>query len=412
MRTCVVVIGGGQAGLAMSWWLTRAGVDHVVLERGVVAQSWREHRWDSLHLLTPNWMNRLPGQDGVGDDPDSYLGAAAVIDLLDGYARSFAAPVVPHTTVVGVRSTVSGFRVDTDGGPWRCRAVVVATGTEGESRIPALAGDLDDGLQQVPALGYRAPGQIAPGAVLVVGASASGVQIADELRRAGRSVTLAVGDHVRVPRTYRGIDIYRWLDELGILDERYDEVEDLVRARRLPSLQLVGTPQRRSLDLAALSSAGVELTGRLVGIAPGRGLFSGSLANFVKAGDLKQSRLLDRVDAYVDERGWGDRVGPIDRPAPTPLPAAVTELDLGRFSAVVWATGHQPRYPWLDPVLLDRRGAIRHDGGVLEVPGMYVLGLPFTRRRSSNLLAGVGSDARWLCDHLVRQLSSRTRMSA
>src|SRR6185436_11048534 len=281
---------------------------------------------------------------------------------------------------------------DTDGGSWRCRAVVVATGTEGESRVPALAAELDGDLQQVTALGYREPGQVAPGAVLVVGASASGVQIADELRRAGRSVTLAVGDHVRVPRTYRGRDIYRWMDELGVLDERYDEVEDLARARRLPSLQLVGTPERRSLDLATLSAAGVQLTGRLVGVARGRALFSGSLANFLKAGDLKQARLLDRIDAHVGG-------GPVDRPGLTPTPAAVTELELARFSAVVWATGHRPRYPWLDPSLLDRRGAIRHEGGIMDRPGMYVLGLPFTRRRRSNLLAGVGPDAAALCEH-------------
>ena len=269
--------------------------------------------------------------------------------------------------------------MDTDGGPWLCRAVVVATGTEGESRVPALARELGGDLQQITALGYREPGQGRARRGAGGGRLGIGVQIADELRRAGRPVTLAVGDHVRVPRTYRGHDIYFWMDELGVLDERYDEVEDLGRARRLPSLQLVGSPQRRSprpgqpVDVQAS-----DLTGRLVGIARGRGLFSGSLANFLTAGDLKQTRLLDRVDAYVDERGWGDRVGPIDRPGPTPLPAAVTELDLARFSAVVWATGHQPRYPWLDPALLDRRGAIRHDGGIMEVPRPSTCsGLPF-----------------------------------
>jgi putative flavoprotein involved in K+ transport len=402
VRTSVVVIGGGQAGLAMSWWLARAGVDHVVLERGVVGQSWRERRWHSLRLLTPNWMNRLPGSYDIGGDPDDYLGAGAVVDLLDGYARAFGAPVLPHTTVVGVRQTASGFRVDTDGGSWRCRAVVVATGTEGVSRVPALAAELGGDLQQVTALGYREPGQVAPGAVLVVGASASGVQIADELRRAGRSVTLAVGDHVRVPRTYRGRDIYRWLDELGVLDERYDEVADLARARRLPSLQLVGSP--RSLDLATLCAAGVQLTGRLVGVARGRAQFSGSLANFLRAADLKQARLLDRIDAHLGG-------GQVDRPGPTPLPPPVTELELARFAAVVWATGHQPRYPWLDPALLDRRGAIRHDGGVLATPGLYVLGLPFTRRRRSNLIAGVGPDAEALCAHLVGHLG-RARSAA
>jgi putative flavoprotein involved in K+ transport len=404
MQTTVVVIGGGQAGLAMSWWLTRGGVDHVVLERGAVAQSWRTRRWDSLRLLTPNWMSRLPGHGYDGDDPEGYQRAGEVVDMLDAYARAFGAPVRPHTTVVRVARTAWGFQIDTDDGSWRCRAVVVATGTEGEAKVPGLARDLPGHLHQITALRYREPAQVAPGEVLVVGASASGVQIADELRRAGRPVTLAVGDHVRVPRTYRGRDIYRWMDELGILDERYDEVEDLARARRLPSLQLAGTPQRRPLDLAALSAAGVALTGRFVGVARGRAQFSGSLANLIKAADLKQARLLERVDAHIDEHGLWDLVGPRDRPAPTPVPAIVTERELTRFSAVVWATGHRPRYPWLDPALLDRRGAIRHDGGVLEVPGMYVLGLPFTRRRGSNLLAGVGADARLLSAHLRQQL--------
>ncbi len=404
MNTTVVVIGGGQAGLAMSWWLTRGGVDHVVLERGAVGQSWRTQRWSSLRLLTPNWMSRLPGRGYAGGDPAGYQRAGEVVDMLDAYARSFAAPLRPHTAVVGVAAAASGFQVDTDDGPWRSRAVVVATGTEGESRVPALATDLPAHLQQLTALRYRGPEQVAPGDVLVVGASASGVQIADELQRAGRRVTIAVGDHVRVPRTYRGRDIYRWMDELGILDERYDEVPDLVRARRLPSLQLAGTPQRRTLDLAALTASGVELTGRLVGVARGRAQFSGSLANMIKAADLKQARLLDRIDAHIDEHDLRDLVRAPDRPQPTPQPPVVTELDLARFSAVVWATGHRPRYPWLDPALLDHRGAIRHDGGVLEVPGMYALGLQFTRRRGSNLLAGVGADARLLSDHLVEQL--------
>ena len=206
----------------------------------------------------------------------------------------------PHTTVVGVRHGGPG----SGWTPTRARGGAGPSssppGTEGERGCPALGRDAAAGdLQQVTALGYREPGQVAAGGVLVVGASASGVQIADELRRAGRSVTVAVGDHVRVPRTYRGRDIYRWMDELGVLDERYDEVEDLARARRLPSLQLVGSRERRTLDLATLSAAGVDLTGRLVGVARGRAQFSGSLANLLKAADLKQNRLLDRIDAHV-----------------------------------------------------------------------------------------------------------------
>lgn len=411
MRTTVVVIGGGQAGLAMSWYLARRGVDHVILERGAVAESWRSRRWDSLRLLTPNWMSRLPGHGYDGEDPDGYQRADEVVALLDAYAGAFGAPVRPHTTVVGVAPTASGFQVDTDDGPWSCRAVVVATGTEGEPRLPALARDLPGHLQQVAASGYRGPGQIAPGAVLVVGAAASGVQIADELRRAGRAVTVAAGDHVRVPRTYRGRDIYRWMNDLGILDERYDEMPDLTRARRLPSLQLVGTAQRRTLDLAALSAAGVEMCGRLVGVAGRYAQISGALANLIKIADLKQARLLDRIDIHVAEQDLGGRVAALERPDPTPIPPPVTELDLARFSAVVWATGHRPSYPWLDPALLDHRGALRHDGGTLEAPGMYVLGLPVTRHRASNLLAGVGSDAKLLCGRLMEHLR-RSRHAA
>lgn len=404
MAPTTVVIGAGQAGLAMSWCLTRAGVDHVVLERGGPAGSWRAHRWDSLRLLTPNWMTRLPGNGYIGDDPDGYLRAGEVADLLDAYARSFGAPVRPHTAVTGLVRTGSGFRVHTDDGPWDCRAVVVATGTEGGPEVPGIARSLPTRIQQVTALRYRGPGRLAPGEVLVVGASASGVQIADELRRAGRPVTVAVGEHVRVPRHYRGRDVYRWMDDLGLLDERHDEVDDLRRVRNLPSLQLIGTPQQRTLDLATLSAAGVALTGRLVGVAGRHAQFSGSLPNLIKAADLKQARLLDRIDEHVDERGLRDAVGPPHRPDPTPVPPIVTELELARFAAIVWATGHRPRYPWLDAALLDGRGAIRHDGGVLPVPGLYVLGLPFTRRRSSNLLGGVGADARELGAHLVEHL--------
>jgi putative flavoprotein involved in K+ transport len=356
-------------------------------------------------------MTRLPGRGYDGADPAGYQRAGEVVDVLDAYARSFDAPMRTHTTVVGVAPTTSGFQVDTDDGSWRCRAVVVATGTEGESKLPALARDLPGHLQQITALGYREPGQVASGEVLVVGAAASGVQIADELQRAGRQVTVAVGDHVRVPRTYRGRDIYRWMHELGILDERYDQVEDLVRARRLPSLQLAGTPERRVFDLAALSAAGVALTGRFVGAPGGRAQFSGSLANLIKGADLKQARLLQRIDDHIDEHGLREEVGPPDRPLPTPLPAVVTEMNLARFSSVVWATGHRPRYPWLDPALLDHRGGIGHDGGLLRLPGMYVLGLPFARRRGSNLLAGVGSDAHVLSAHIVEQLR-RTRQAA
>jgi putative flavoprotein involved in K+ transport len=411
MHTNVLIIGGGQAGLAMSRCLTDRSVDHVVLERGGVGQSWRTERWDSLRLLTPNWMTRLPGFAYTGADPDGYLAAHEVVELLDAYRGSFDAPVQTGTTVTAVSPSGAGYRVDTDQGPWWAQAVVIATGAASDPHVPEVAGSLPPTLHQLPAIRYRHPDQLPDGGVLVVGASASGVQIADELRRAGRAVTIAVGDHVRVPRSYRGRDIHWWLDALGQLDERYDEVDDLARARRLPSLQLIGSSDRRTLDLATLSAAGVDLAGRLVGVARGRGQFSGSLANHLASADLKQHRLLERIDQFVDERPGDPRfdgLGPIDRPARFTVDAIPAEIDLADFPTVVWATGYRPRYPWLDQNLLDPAGRLRHDGGVVDAPGLYVLGLPFQRRRKSAFLDGVGRDAEALVLHLMHHLDTVT----
>lgn len=403
-RTTVVIIGAGQAGLAMSRCLTDRSIDHVLLERGGTAQSWRTERWDSLRLLTPNWLSRLPSWSYRGDDPDGFMTALEVAAHLDSYRRSFAAPVMNETMVCAVDSTPAGFHVETSTGPWECKAVVVASGAASNPRIPALSSQLPSDIAQVAPIHYRNPDQLADGGVLVVGPSASGAQIAHELASAGRDVTMAVGDHVRLPRTYRGMDIHWWMDTIGQLDERYDEMEDLVRARRLPSLQLVGSPSRRNLGLNDLQHAGVNLIGRFAGIAGPKAQFSGSLANVCASADLKQNRLLDRIDEFVVESGCAAELGEPTRPAPTNVPAPCTERALADFKTVIWATGFKPEYPWLEQHLLDRKGAIQHDGGVMNEPGMYVLGLPFTRRRKSSFLDGVGPDARFLSEHLTSYL--------
>jgi putative flavoprotein involved in K+ transport len=401
MRVPVVVVGAGPAGLGMSSLLGGGGIDHVVLERGAVANSWRHERWDSLRLLTPNWMTALPGYRYDGDDPDGFMAAADVVAILDAYRSRLDAPVRTGVIVESVRRTSDGFEVRSDQGRWHCDAVVAASGGSSEPRIPELAAELPRHLDQLTALAYRRPGQLSSdGRVLVVGASASGVQIADELRRAGRDVTISVGEHVRLPRSYRGRDIYWWLDAIGQLDERYDEVDDIERARRHASVQVVGSDDRRDLDLNALGDGGVQIVGRCMAARGATALCSGSLANLVKNADLKQGRLLRRVDELVDVRSWSDVVGPATRPAPTRVGRAVTELDLRGFSTVIWATGSRPRYPWLPAAAFDRRGRVAHDGGVAALPGLYLLGLPFLRRRRSNLLAGLGVDAADLFVHL------------
>jgi putative flavoprotein involved in K+ transport len=409
MRTAVAIIGGGQSGLAMSRCLTDRGIDHVVLERGEVANSWKTERWDSLRLLTPNWMTRLPGYHYDGADPDGYMTAFEVGRVIDAYSRSFDAPVLAHTTVTDVRRTSGGFMVHTDRRPIEAQAVVIASGAHGLPVTPRISAAVPLNVSQLHTIRYRRPEQVKAGGVLVIGASASGVQIGDELQRDGRQVTIAVGDHVRMPRMYRGRDIHWWMDAAGLLGERYTEVEDLNRARRLPSAQLAGTPERRSLGLRELQEAGVRLVGRLAGATASEAQFSGSLVNFVRSGDLKQNRLLDRIDEFIDESGLADEVPEPGRPAPTPVVAGPNSLAWSEFDTIIWATGYRPDYRWLDPALVDRRGHIPHDGGVMGEPGMYVLGLPFLRRRSSSFIAGLEWDAVELADHVAAHLANRAR---
>jgi putative flavoprotein involved in K+ transport len=403
MRTSVVVVGAGPGGLATSHELARSGVDHVVLERGEVANSWRHERWDSLRLLTPNWLCGLPGLPYDGSDPDGYMTAAETAAFLDRYRSRIGAPVLTGVTVERVRPTDRGYTVVTNGGTWHCDAVVAASGGSSDPRIPALAAELPGPVQQLTALGYRRPAQlVGDREVLVVGASASGVQIADELRRAGRAVTIAAGEHVRLPRRYRGHDVYWWLDRIGQLDERWDEVENLQRARRHASVQLVGDNEPRDLDLHTLAAAGVRVTGRLAACRDATLLCSGGLGALVANADLKLTRLLRRIDEHAEEHALD--VGPPVAPHVGPLADAPTELAVDAFSTVIWATGHRPTFGWLDPLAFDRKGRIDHAGGVGAMAGLYVLGLPFLRRRRSNLIGGLGADAVELVDHLRTHL--------
>jgi putative flavoprotein involved in K+ transport len=351
-------------------------------------------------------MNRLPG-DHSPHDPDGYPTAGELVARLERYPQQIDTPILEHSAVTSLRCSSTGFTIDTDHGQWSCRAAVIATGANSRPNLPAPAALLPPRIHQLHSLHYRNPDHIGPGGVLIVGASSSGVQIADELRGAGRSVTVAVGDHVRLPRTYRGRDVYWWMHEIGLLDERYDMIPDLTRARQLPSAQLIGTPERRSLDLATLRAAGVRITGRLVGVTATSAQFSGSLANDVASADLKLFRLLDRIDRHATEHP-APQLGPLDRPEPIRLPTAANEIPLDQFETVVWTTGLRPDDSWLDPHLLDRRGQIAHDGGIADVPGLYVIGRPVTRRRSSGLIAGIASDAVELTEHLRRQLDRRS----
>ena len=410
MRVPVVVIGAGHAGLAVSRVLTDRGVGHVVLERGEVANTWKTERWDSLRLLTPNWQTRLPGVAYDGDDPDGFMAIPELIGFIERYATLSGAPVRTGTTVTGVSpADGAGYVVETDGGTWEATAVVVASGAYNRAKVPEVAATLPAEVDQLTPLGYKRPDQVRGGRVLVVGASATGIQIADELLRAGRPVTVAVGEHVRMPRTYRGKDIMWWLDRIGRLDERIDEVDDLLRARHVPSPQLVGTPDHADLDLNALTARGAELVGRLATVTGTTASFSGSLRNVCRLADLKMVRLLDTIDAWA--AGEGIDGAPGHRPEPTRVeedPKITIDLVAEGYETVLWATGFRADYSWLDVPVLDRKGEMRHDGGVVpDAPGLYRIGLNFLRRRKSSFIHGAEDDAVDIVDHLVGHLAQR-----
>jgi putative flavoprotein involved in K+ transport len=381
-----------------------------VLERGEVANSWRRERWDSLRLLTPNWQSRLPGHRYEGPDPDGYMTMGEVIEFIESFATVSRAPIRTGANVTSVRRTDDGYQVTTSLSEIRCRAVVIASGACNQQTVPQFNDAVPASVEQLTPFDYRGPAQLPDGGVLVVGASATGVQLAAELKRSGRPVTLSVGEHVRLPRTYRGRDVLWWMDASGVWNQRHDEVDDLTRARRLPSPQLVGTPERTTLDLNALAAMGVEPVGRWAAVRDGRALFSGGLRNVLSLTDLKMQRLLDTFDEWARTHGCDAEVDPPERFAPTRVPeSARLELDLrsGEIRAIVWATGFRPDYAWLDVPVVDAKGRLRHEGGVVDSPGLYALGLPVLRRRKSTFIHGIEDDAREVIDHLTRYLAVR-----
>ncbi len=398
-----VVIGAGQAGLAMSRCLTDRGVDHLVLERGRVAERWRSERWNSLRLLTPNWQSRLPGFRYDGPDPDGYMTMPEVVAYFERYAASFAAPVRSGIEVRAITRVDDEFRVETTGGDWMATTVVVATGYADRPAVPGVAARMPHGIGHLVPTDYRMPEQLPEGGVLVVGASASGIQLADELNRAGRDVTIAVGHHTRLPRRYRGRDILWWLDRMGVFDETVDQVYDVEISREQPSLQLVGHPDHVTIDLSMLQARGVRVVGRFVDVQGGVARFADDLVATTAAADIKLASLLHRIDTFVRvqgleadcrrelraplseirERRDGDRPHASGHPhralgdgIPAPVPVAeAARIRRARRDSPQWrrhaserALRDWPSFPAAPQLELHRRRRCRRDG-VERTPG-------------------------------------------
>jgi putative flavoprotein involved in K+ transport len=309
--------------------------------------------------------------------------------------------------VDSVRRTDGGFDVVTGEDRWTARHVVIATGWCDRPAVPAMARQLEPTIEQVVPSAYRRPDSLPDGGVLVVGASATGVQIADELRRAGRTVLLAVGNHTRLPRRYRGMDIYWWLERTGSLDRTIEELPDPRCARAEPSLQLVGRPDHANLDLTTLAATGVELAGRLLAIDGRRMRFGNDLPATIAAADARLRRVLAGIDAHIDATGLGAEVLDPEPQRTLRLTGTAGSVDLRArgITSVIWATGHRRSYPWLHVPVLDAAGEIRQHRGVTPVPGLYVLGQRFQHFRNSNFIDGVGRDAAYIADCVAAQAS-------
>jgi putative flavoprotein involved in K+ transport len=387
----VVVVGAGQAGLATSRELTKAGVDHVVLERGRVAQTWRG-RWDSFCLVTPNWFVRLPDGHYDGPDPDGYMPRDEIVAWFERYAAAGGAPVREGVDVQSVESSGDGFVLRTSDGPLDAKAVVLATGAYQRPHRPAAAETLPPELFTIDVEGYQNEAALPPGRVLVVGSGQSGCQIAEELHLAGRDVVLACGRAPWTLRRWGGRDFTWWADETGFLDMTVESLPD-PSARLFANVQTSGHGGGHDLHVRTLQAQGVALAGHFLGSANGRLQFADDLAESVAWGDERYLQFRELVRAFVAERGLGDPG--LDDPEPFEA-ATPVELDARDFGAAIFAGGFRPDYrswlPWQDA--FDEHGfPIHRDGASTVVPGLYFVGVHFLRKRKSSLLGGVGEDA-------------------
>jgi putative flavoprotein involved in K+ transport len=397
-----LVVGAGQAGVAMSEHLTRCGIPHLVLERARIAERWRSERWDSLVANGPAWHDRFPGMEFQGAGPDDFVGKEAVADYFVTYAAKIDAPIRCGVTVTGAKRLQGrpGFRVETSAGPIEAQYVISATGAFQHPVFPAMVPDA--GLMQLHSSTYRNPAQLPEGAVLVVGAGSSGAQIAAELLEAGRKVFLSVGPHGRPPRSYRGRDFVWWLGVLNKWDAEYVPGSDHV------TIAVSGAHGGQTVDFRNLAARGIVLLGRAEGFADGTMRFAPDLAGNVAKGDADYLSLLDQADAFVTRNGLDLPPEPAARligPDPDCMTHPILSLNLAKagITTILWATGFERDFQWLQVDAFDAKGQPKHQRGVSTEPGVYFLGLPYQSRRGSSFIWGVWHDAKHVADHIAKQ---------
>lgn len=401
-RIPVVIVGGGQAGLSVSWYLKRDGVEHVVLERDTLMHHWRDARWDAFCLVTPNWQCQLPGYPYTGDDPDGFMVADELNAWLAGFPASFDPPVREHTEVTSVRprDDGDGFDVLTSAGPLVAGQVVVAVGGYHVPNVPALAQALPERIAQVHSSAYKNPQSLPDGRVLVVGTGQSGAQIAEDLHLAGRDVALAVGDAPRCARTYRGRDVVAWLHDMGHYDRPVTEQPPEERGRDRTNHYVTGRDGGRDLDLRAFALEGLQLHGTLEAVVDGRFAFADDLVAHLDAADAVYNGINASIDAWIEARGIAAPPPSVYEPVWAPLGGRTT-LPVEEVSAVVWATGFRSDFRWLHASVFDGAGVPQHVRGVTQVPGVLFIGLPWLHTWGSGRFASVARDAEHVAAHVL-----------
>jgi putative flavoprotein involved in K+ transport len=399
-----LVVGAGQAGVAMSEHLSKLGVPHLVLERSRIAERWRSERWDSLVANGPAWHDRFPGLEFDDLNPDGFAPKERVADYFEAYAKKFNAPIRTGVDVKSVQRNVGrpGFTVETSEGVIEANRVVAATGPFQSPVIPPIAPQ-DQRFTQLHSAQYRNPEQLSEGAVLVVGAGSSGVQIADELQRAGKKVYLSVGPHDRPPRAYRNRDFCWWLGVLGEWDAAAAKA-----GREHVTIAVSGAHGGRTIDFRSLAHRGMTLVGLTKSFNDGVVSFQADLVDNLARGDENYLALLDAADAYVERNGLDLPQEPEARitfPDQECITHPILELDLveAGVTTIIWATGFAVDYSWLKVGAFDANGKPQHQRGVSSESGIYFLGLPWQSRRGSSFIWGVWHDAKHVADHIATQ---------
>ena len=399
----VVIIGGGQAGLAMSYHLKQSGIDHVILEKNQIAHSWKTKRWDAFCLVTPNWQCQLPGYPYQGSDPKGFMLRDEIVAYIENYARFIAAPVMEGVAVTRLKQgTDGGFALETSAGEMTAGSVVLAVSGYHVPNVPRMAERLDGSVTQLHSAAYRSPEHLPPGEVVVIGSGQSGCQIAEDLHLAGRKVHLAVGSAPRCPRVYRGRDAVEWLDDLGQYDLPVDQHGLKEKVRKNANHYLTGRDGGLDIDLRKFALEGMSLYGRLNDVEGGRLIFADDLAKNLDNADRVYNGICGLIDDHIARNAIDAPASPHYQPVWAPA-GTPTELDLSKagISTIIWTTGFRSDWSWVELPIFDGAGYPTHRRGVTSMDGVYVLGLPWLYTWGSGRFVGVGRDAAYLTQHLL-----------